>query len=162
MTNLQRASTAEVLAAVLAGSDGHREVYSTLEAASIAAWSAVDAELMAICRERVAQMLDCPSETQGGVALAGDETRLGDGQYEAIAAWRKSTMFDDRQRACLAFTEQFVFDVASLDEHTVSAVSYALGHDGLLAFVSALLVVEQRIRLRLVWEQLGLNGEVAA
>ena len=59
-----------------------------------------------------------------------------------------------RQRACLAFTEQFVIDVAGLDDATAGAVRDELGEQGLVDFVSALLVIEQRQRLRLTWAQL--------
>lgn len=45
-------------------------------------------------------------------------------------------------------------DVASLDDDTVAAVRAHLGDDGTQTFVSALLVVEQRIRLRLAWDVL--------
>ena len=45
-------------------------------------------------------------------------------------------------------------DVASIDDDTVAAVRDHLGDEGLANFVNALLVVEQRIRLRLVWDRL--------
>ena len=54
----------------------------------------------------------------------------------------------------MAFTEQFVIDVAGLDDATCAAVRDELGEQGLVDFVNALLVVEQRQRLRLVWAQL--------
>ena len=57
---------------------------------------------------------------------------------------------------CLAFCEQFVIDVANLDDALAAAVADELGADGLVDFTNALLVVEQRQRLRLAWERLGL------
>ena len=59
-----------------------------------------------------------------------------------------------RERACLAFVEQWILDVASLDDDTARAVSDVLGDDGLAALASTVLVVEQRQRLRLAWSRL--------
>ena len=47
-----------------------------------------------------------------------------------------------------------MIDVASLDDATAGAVRDELGEEGLVDFVNALLVVEQRQRLRLIWERL--------
>jgi hypothetical protein len=51
-------------------------------------------------------------------------------------------------------TEQFVIDVAGLDDDTAGAVREQLGEQGFVDFVNALLVVEQRQRLRLIWQRL--------
>ena len=59
-----------------------------------------------------------------------------------------------RERACLAFCEQFFVDVANVTAEETEAISAELGVQGLADFVSALLVIEQRLRLRLAWEQL--------
>jgi alkylhydroperoxidase family enzyme len=157
VTDLQPPTTENVLAAVLKRRSEHREVHAALVTCCSAAWNGVETRLLSLCRERVAQMLGCPSET---TVAASAEQRLLASDIGDLGSWRQSTRFDDRERVCLAFTEQFVFDVASLDDSTVHRVSEALGHEGLLAFVSALLVVEQRIRLRLVWEQLGLHDQL--
>lgn len=62
----------------------------------------------------------------------------------------------DFERALVAFVEQWVIDVASITDELVAPLHEALGDDGLQDFVHGLLVVEQRLRLRLAWEQLGL------
>ena len=67
---------------------------------------------------------------------------------------RRRPASEARERVCLAFAEQFVIDVASLDDATAGAVRDELGEQGLVDFVNALLVVEQRQRLRLIWERL--------
>ena len=59
-----------------------------------------------------------------------------------------------RERACLAFCEQFFIDVANVTTNETEAISAELGVQGLADFVSALLVIEQRQRLRLAWGQL--------
>ncbi len=142
--------TAEVLDAVLAD---HGGVLAQLSAAWDAAWDAVDPVLLELCRLRVAMLLGCAAEltarTPAAVAAG-----LGEDVIAVLADWPRSDRFDARQRACLAFTEQFVIDVAGLDDATAGAVRDELGEQGLVDFVSALLVIEQRQRLRLTWAQL--------
>jgi len=72
----------------------------------------------------------------------------------ALPLWPTSPLFTPAQRACLAFTEQFVIDVASMDDATVAGVSAALGTQGLADFANALLVIEQRQRMHLAWQRL--------
>jgi alkylhydroperoxidase family enzyme len=99
---------------------------------------------------RIAMMLGSASEVAARTPDSGVEEEL----LRALAAWPTDPRFDPLERACLAFTEHFVMDVASLDDDTVAAVRAHLGDDGTQTFVSALLVVEQRIRLRLAWDVL--------
>ena len=47
-----------------------------------------------------------------------------------------------------------MIDVASLDDATADAVVERLGAEGFGNFVNALLVAEQRQRLRLIWDRL--------
>ena len=51
--------------------------------------------------------------------------------------------------------------MATLTDDQAAAVSDVLGEDGLAAFASALLVIEQRQRLRLAWARL-FDGQDAA
>ncbi len=113
----------------------------------------MDPLLLELCRLRIASLLGCPAElasrTPAAVAAGLDEARV-----VVLSQWPTSPLFGSRERACLAFAEQFVIDVAGLDDATAGAVRDALGEEGLVDFVNALLVVEQRQRLRLIWEQL--------
>ena len=61
------------------------------------------------------------------------------GHLEALPSWPTSDRFDDTDRACLAFTEQFVIDVASMPTSWPTPLP-TLGGDGLRHFVNALLV----------------------
>lgn len=130
--------TNEVLDAMLAD---HADVRHHLDEAWEAARAAVDPQLLELCRLRVAMLLDCRSELDG--------LNTAD-----LANWPRSEAFGTTERACLAFTEQWVIDVASMDDATVAAVRDALGDQGLADFASALLVVEQRQRLRQTWAAL--------
>ena len=63
---------------------------------------------------------------------------------------------DDREGACAALVDQMVIDVTGVDDGLVQRVADHLGDDGAATFVAAALVVEQRVRLRAMWQHLGL------
>lgn len=135
--------TAAVLETVLADK---ADVLEHLTAAHAAAVAAVDPRLLELCAQRIAQLLGSPG---------GDTPEVVDAAtLEALAQWPSSDRFSATDRACLAFTEQFVIDVATLDDATAFAVVEVLGEAGFATFVNALLVVEQRQRLHLVWSRL--------
>ena len=147
-----------VIARVLAD---RPDVAEQLAAACDAAWAACDPTLLELVRLRVAMLLGCTAElavrTPAAAAAGLDEATIAD-----LASWPTSPRFDATARACLAFTEQWVIDVATLDDSLAFAVSEQLGPEGLANLASGLLVVEQRQRLRLAWEQLFGPVEVAA
>ena len=135
--------TAAVLEAVLADKP---DVLEHLTAAHEAAVAAVDPRLLELCGRRIAQLLGSPG---------ADTPAVVDGAtVAALPEWPTSDRFTATDRACLAFTEQFVIDVATLDDATAFAVVEVLGDEGFATFVNALLVVEQRQRLHLVWSRL--------
>jgi alkylhydroperoxidase family enzyme len=136
-------STSELMEAVLGQ---HPPVLDALTAAHDAAWKAVDTELLELCRVRVAMLLGNDAEAASG--------QLDPSLLAALPDWRSSSLFTDPQQACLAFTEQFVIDVASLTDAQAQAVATELGGDGVSNFVSALLVIEQRQRIRLAWSRI--------
>jgi alkylhydroperoxidase family enzyme len=151
MGALAELSTDEVIDLVL-GDDvaGYGDVRAELASLHDAAFEAVDPRRLELCRLRIAMLLGCSAELNHrtpGVEPS-DETAA------ALAQWPNDPHFDAVDRAVLAFTEQWVVDVASLDDDTASAVRDHLGDAGLLDFAHAILVVEQRIRLRLVWDRL--------
>jgi hypothetical protein len=136
-------SIEQQLQRVLTGRD---DVVTHLTDAHAAAQAAVSPRILELCRARVAALL-------GGPPPAPD-TAVSSETYAALAQWPTSALFDTTDRACLAFAEQFVIDVASLDDATAFAVRDALGDQGFADFVSALLVIEQRQRLHLMWDHL--------
>jgi alkylhydroperoxidase family enzyme len=134
----------------------HPDVVAALEEAHRAAWAAVDARLLELCRVRAAQLIGCEAEaTARTPGVDVDPAALGE-----VSSWPSSTRFDDRDRAVLAWCELFVIDVASLDDGTVDAVRKHLGDAGLVDLTNALLVVEQRQRMRSTWELLFDVGAV--
>ncbi len=135
-------TTSEVLDRVLAD---RPDVHQHLAAAWAAAPAAVDPRLLSLCSARIAALIGGPLD---------DAFPVDDATVAALPSWPTSERFDDTDRACLAFTEQYVIDVASLDDDTAAAVTDQLGAEGFADFVNALLVVEQRQRLRLMWDRL--------
>jgi hypothetical protein len=138
-------NTASVLATHLAGAT---DVHTALQDGRHAAWSSVDPCLLELCRLQIATILRCPSELAERTPLA-----VGFDERKAAAlggSWN-SPVFTDCERACLAFVDAFVIDVASLPDETAAAVALHLGDAGLVDFTSALLVLEQRQRLALAW-----------
>jgi hypothetical protein len=114
-----------VAARVLAGS----EALVHLDAAYEAAHRIDHHELVDLCERRVAALL----------------TGRGD-----PGTWSDDGSWSDAERAALSFTEQYVVDVASMPDRLVADLRQHLGDAGLVDFVNALLVVEQRITLELV------------
>ena len=112
------------------------------------AWEVVDPALLALCRMRVAMLLDYQYE------LGISKNDLDAEKISSLSQWSSSSLFTERERSCLRFTEEFVVDVSSIPDSSAFAVRDHLGDEGFVNFVNALLVVEQRIRLQTVWEKI--------
>jgi len=128
-------------------------VAAALDAAHRAAWDAVEARLLELCRVRAAQLIGCEAEALArtpGCGLVADD-------YAQIAQWPTAACFDARDRAVLAWCEHYVIDVASLTDELVENVKTFIGDDGVVDLTNAFLVIEQRQRLRTLWERLGLG-----
>ncbi len=110
-----------------------------LDAADSAAWNATDADLLALCRDRVAMLL----------GHSGRIDAMSDGERETLAAWSTSAVYTARERVALDFTEQYIIDVASISNSQAEALRTHLGDEGVVSFVNALLVIEQRMTLEL-------------
>ena len=98
-------------------------------------------------------LFGCPAElawrTPAAVSAGLEEERI-----EALAHWPTSQRFGPRERACLAFAEQFVIDVAGLDDSLRARSSSTSANRASPTSPTALLVVEQRLHLRLTWQRL--------
>jgi alkylhydroperoxidase family enzyme len=129
------------------------DVAQFLEALEEAAWRIVDPAALELCRLRIATLLGCDFEKLRRTDTA-IEAGLDEAKIAQLSAWPTSERFGPRDRACLAFCEQFVIDVAGMSDELAAAVADQLGPQAFRNFVAALLVVEQRQRLRLAWERL--------
>ncbi|MEC7924103.1 MAG: hypothetical protein VYB80_02690 [Actinomycetota bacterium] len=112
------------------------------------AWEVVDPVLLDLCRLRVAMLLGCQSE------LGILNSDLSSEKMASLAEWPSSSLFNECEKSCLRFVEEFVVDVSSIPDGSAFAVRDHLGEEGFVNFVNALLVVEQRIRLQIVWGKL--------
>jgi alkylhydroperoxidase family enzyme len=142
-------TTSELIDQVLGERD---EVIACLHDAHTGAWYAADPMLLELCRLRIAQLLGNDHE----LAVRTDDVDVPPPMLDSLAQWATSPAFGPRERAVLAFCEQFVIDVASLGPELRDAVAEHLGADETALFANALLVIEQRQRLRLMWERLEL------
>ena len=106
------------------------EVADLLRAAAAEAFRATDPTVLERCHARVVALLGGPD----------DAHRPPQSPLEV---------------ACLAFTDEFVIDVANLADSTAAAVRAHLGDAGLADFTRALLVVEQRERLARALQAVG-------
>ncbi len=128
-----------ILQDCLAGTDA----LVALDAAHEAAWQVADQSLLTLCQRRIA-MLRRHVATLASI----DPTELDD-----LARWPSAERYGERGRAGLAFTEQWLVDVASITDAQADALSSHLGDQGLVDFVTALLVIEQRMSLELFLER---------
>ena len=135
---------------------GHPDVADALHAAHEAAWAVVDPQILELCRLRIAQLLGSDAELSVRTAGAGVDDEL----LTALPSWPTSPRFGPRERSCLALCEQSVIDVAGLLAAQTEAVTAELGAQGLADLVNALLVLEQRQRLRLAWTVLFPSGSI--
>jgi hypothetical protein len=108
------------------------DVLEQLNLARDAAWATVDNRLLGLCEQRIREILGVAEMTQ-------------------LADWWSSAELSSAEKACLAFTEEYMIDVANLTDDTAARVREHLGDQTMVDFVSALLVVEQRQRIALTW-----------
>jgi alkylhydroperoxidase family enzyme len=107
----------------------------------VAAWDDADPVLLELARLRIATVLG----HQGEQRRRTDRARvagLGEEKLAELAAWPTSPRYDARDRACLAFTEQFVIDANGVTDEQVADVTGHLGSAGCYAFVEAVSVIE--------------------
>ena len=112
------------------------------------AWEVADPVLLDLCRLRIAMLLGCYSELE---VLNSD---LDSDKIASLSQWAASGLFSEREKSCLRFTEEFIVDVSQIPDSSAFAVRDHLGEEGFVNFVNALLVIEQRIRLQLVWRKI--------
>ena len=113
-----------------------------------AAWASVDAVLLELARLRIAMLLGDANEAARRSPAAID-AGLQEEKVAALGNWPDSPLYTEGERACLAFTEQYVGDVANLTKADADAVIEHLGAAGFYRFVNALLALDEHARLNL-------------
>lgn len=147
----------DVAALAPAGFAAAVEVHRTM-------WERADPVLLELARLRIAQLLGAPSSTRNELAR---ERGLDEAKITALPRWPSSPLYDERERACLTVTEQFMVDVNGVSDAHVDELLEHMSTSECNAFVSALWAFEQMQRLCLVLgvepppEALGLRSHSA-
>ena len=107
-----------------------------------------------LCRLRMAMLLRCEpalaERSEPAVAAGLTEERIA-----TLAAWPTDPSFTDEERACLAFTEQYLIDHHGVTDEQVAGLVEVLGPDGVVTLTTALTVWECQHRLD---KALGVSG----
>jgi alkylhydroperoxidase family enzyme len=114
-----------------------------------AAWDSTDPALLELARLRIAKLLGHTADLGRRTPRAMD-AGLSDEKVRDVASWPTSPLFTARERACLAFTEQFVIDANGVTDEMVAEVTAHLGAAGCYAFAEAVSVLETYARACLV------------
>lgn len=119
------------------------QAWAAFAAFQDAAWRAAPADVLELARIRVAQLLRCAdvefSPPPGG-------WQLSPAKSAAVSEWPTSSLFDERERAALTFTEQFVMDVAGVTDDHRGDLAGALAGEDLGAFVMGLFTCDFGLR----------------
>jgi len=98
------------------------EVLAALAVAAESVRRACDGRILELARRRIAML--SANEAELAAPAWGEITSA---QITDLAKWTESPAFDDRQRAALAFTEQFAIDVTGVLTGPLAAAAGALG-----------------------------------
>jgi alkylhydroperoxidase family enzyme len=103
----------------------------------------VDPVVLELCRLRIAAMLGAAQP----LAIRTPEAQLDEARIAALDSWWTSDAFDETERACLRFAEQFALDPKEISDADAAAVVAALGDAGMVAFVQALAIFDGFARM---------------
>ena len=106
----------------------------------------VPADVLELCRLRLAQLHQC------AVELQRHEIDIPAEKSEYLAHWDTDPIFSPAERACLAFTEVYAMDTQALTDQHADAVKIHFGDAGLVLLVEALGILDGMTRLSLLWQ----------
>ena len=116
----------------------------------------VPADILELCRLRLAQLHQC------AVELQRQEIRIPAKKSERLAQWDADPIFSPAERACLAFTEVYAMDTQALTDQHADAVKMHFGDAGLVLLVEALGILDGMTRLSLLWQLRANTGQPQA
>jgi alkylhydroperoxidase family enzyme len=122
----------------------------TLRAYQAAVWRdpATDPLLLELCRLRLAQLLGLDPRTCPH-APAAVAAGLDDAWIAELPRWPTASRFGARERAALAFAEQWFLDPSGMTDDDCAALRTALGEPGCAAFTMGLALSEAMLRVEL-------------
>ena len=106
----------------------------------------VPADVLELCRLRLAQLHQC------AVELQRHEIDIPAEKSEYLAHWDTDPIFSPAERACIAFTEVYAIDTQALTDQHADAVKIHFGDAGLVLLVEALGILDGMTRLSLLWQ----------
>ena len=124
------------------------QVYEHLAVLEEQLWAdAIEAPLLELVRLRIAQILDAPVELErrspAAVAAGLDESMVDD-----LSNWPTSPKFDERQRAVLSWSEQWVIDPEQITDEDAIRLRASLSDKECAVLSTALAVFESLTRTR--------------
>jgi alkylhydroperoxidase family enzyme len=106
----------------------------------------VPAQILELCRLRLAQLHQCTVELQRQDCELPPDKRVN------LAHWHTHSSFSSAERACLAFTEVYAMDAQALTDEHAAAIKSHFGDAGLVLLVEALGILDGMTRLSLLWQ----------
>ena len=109
------------------------------------------ADHLALVDLRIAQLIGDRAEPW---APTGTAPVVGADRQAQLRQWPTSSLFSGEERAVLGFTEQFVIDVAGIDDRLRAELATAVGPSRVLDLVVPLFVLDLGRRVSMVLERL--------
>lgn len=109
---------------------------------------ATDPRVLELCRLRLGQLLGVDPSTRT-IAPAAMELGVNPETVADLARWPTSPRFEPRDRAALAFAEQWLLDPSGVTDDLCAALRDALGEPGCAAFTMGLALAEAMLRLEI-------------
>lgn len=121
------------------------EATQNLDALIEVAWKSADPVELELCRLRIASML---GDTVGSArrTVAATAAGLDEQRIALLDRWWESPAFSPRERARLAYTEQFVTSVSSMGDEEIEALLAEDDHVQVYEFTMAIYVLEMTTR----------------
>ena len=134
------------------------DIAATFDALYRSLWTQphLPAEVLELCRLRLAQLHQCAVEMQRHDCELSAEKRTN------LACWNTHSSFSGAERACLAFTEVYAVDAQALTDEHAAEVKAHFGDAGLVLLVEALGILDGMTRLSLLWQLPAPTSEQSA
>ena len=134
------------------------DIAATFDALYRSLWTQphLPAEVLELCRLRLAQLHQCPVEMQR------HDFDITEDKRNNLAHWNTHRDFSNAERACLAFTEVYAMDAQALTDEHAAEVKAHFGDAGLVLLVEALGILDGMTRLSLLWQLPAHTSEQSA
>ncbi len=118
----------------------------------------LDPGLLEMLRVRIAQIHGCEAE----LAIRYSGSGFSDKKLAALSHWRNSGLFDDTERALLAYAEQIPFAHHAITDDCAAEVRSHLGEARYVAYTIAVSLFDALCRTRMTMDLPAEGGDGAA